>query len=536
MPSKRCTERVIAFPTPEAIPGEPERRRSGSLTLRILAVNVIALALVAGSIFYLDGFRSRLIAERRTQQENEIALIATVLASAPISSRPAIIGGLGQQVRDRIRMYDAEGNLVLDSWQLGPRSFRFANPEAETRQQRIARWMDAIVDRIVRARIPPPYIDQGRLNADRWPEMRAVMSGEAGVASRVRLAPDRSLVLSAAIKVPVRKPVFLLTVENAQDVTELVRAERFRLFLIVSAALILSMALSVYLARTIAQPLQRLALAANQVRQGRARDVVVPRLPERGDEIGSLARALSDMTIALRDRIDAVEAFAADVSHELKNPLASLSSAVESLSRVDDPALHRQLLDIIGADVRRLDRLITDIAEISRLDAQLSRSAFEPVDMRLLIDGLVSARALRDPSMAARFAIIAPPAGRAIVSGDAARLGRVFENLFDNALSFAPSGTPIRVEIDANDPVTVAVEDDGPGVPPDARSVIFQRFHSDRSQEDTFGRHSGLGLAIAKTIVDAHNGQISVGDSRTGSGGARFTVALPRNVEERRSA
>jgi two-component system, OmpR family, sensor histidine kinase ChvG len=492
----------------------------------------VALALVAGSIFYLDGFRSRLIDERRTQQENEVGLIATVLASAPISSRPAIIGGLGQQVRDRIRLYDNKGVLLLDSWQLGPRTFRFADPEAERWDQRVARWADAIVDRIVRARIPPPYVDQGRQSAQKWSELRAVMSEGAGVASRVRLAPDRSLVLSAAIKVPVKNPVFLLTVENAQDVTEIVRAERFRLFLIVSAALALSVALSIYLARTIAQPLRRLAMAAVRVRQGRARDVVVPRLPARGDEIGMLARALSDMTLALRDRIDAVEAFAADVSHELKNPLASLSSAVESLNKVSKPDLRQQLLDIIGSDVHRLDRLITDIADVSRLDAQLSRSKFEPVDVRKLVDGLVAARVQRDPAMRFRFELAAPPLGRAIVRGDEARLVRVFENLIDNALSFSPIGVPIRIGIDANDPVTVWIEDDGLGVPEAARSVIFQRFHSDRPDADAFGRHSGLGLAIAKTIIEAHAGRIDVTDSKSGSGGARFTVSIPSGLQE----
>lgn len=520
-------EPAIASRTPDREQRAGGQAR-GSLTLRILAVNFVALALVAGSIFYLDGFRSRLIAERRTQQENEVALLATVLSSAPRSSRPAIIGGLGQQVQDRIRLYDVEGVLLLDSWQLGPRTFRFANPEEERWDQRIARWIDAIVDRIVRARIPPPFIDQGRLNADRWSELQAVMSQGVGIASRVRLAPDRSLVLSAAIKVPVKQPVYLLTVENAEDVTRLVRAERFRLFIIVSAALALSIALSLYLARTIAQPLRRLAMAAVQVRLGRAREVEVPRLPARNDEIGMLARALSDMTAALRDRIDAVEAFAADVSHELKNPLASLSSAVESLDRVSDPALRKQLLGIIGDDVRRLDRLISDVAEISRLDAQLSRSRFEPVDLRKLIDGILAARALRDPAMRFRFDFAGPPLGSVVVHGDQARLARVFDNLIDNALSFTDGQKPIRIGVSRTETTaSVWVEDDGPGVMPDAREVIFQRFHSDRRDESDFGRHSGLGLAIAKTIIEAHNGSIGVGHAETGSGGARFTVTLP---------
>ena len=523
--------RVIVIRTPS---GRPDRNsvRRGSLTLRMLAINILALALVGGSIFYLDAFRTRLIDERRTQQENEVSLIATVLASAPIASRPAIIGGLGQQVTDRIRLYDDKGQLQLDSWQLGPRTFYFADPNLETRPQRIARWGDAIVDRIVRARIPPQFVDKGRRNAAAWPELDAVMSKGAGVASRVRLAPDRSIVLSAAIKVPVKRPVYVLTVQNAQDVTDLVRAERFRLALIVSAALALSIALSLYLARTIATPLRRLAMAAVRVRLGRAREVVVPRLPERGDEIGMLARAVSDMATALRNRIDAVESFAADVSHELKNPLASLSSAVESLQKVDDPELRRQLLAIIADDVKRIDRLISDIAEASRLDAELSRSRFEPVDLSNLVQTALDARTLRDSTMSTRFDFRVHASEPVIVNGDKGRLLRVVDNLLDNALSFAPVEAPIRIAVESDEANAImSVEDDGPGVPMSARDAIFERFHSDRPVADTFGQHSGLGLAIAKTIVLAHDGQIGVTGSLTESGGARFVVSFPKSDE-----
>ena len=516
---------VIVSPTPD-IDALPRWRMRGSLTRRILAVNIIALALVGGSIFYLDGFRTRLIEERRTQQESEIKLIATVLASSPKTAHPAIIRSLGQEAGDRIRVYGAKGQLKLDSWRLGPRTFRLIDPETESWEARVSRWMDAIVDRIVRAQIPPPYIDQGRLNAENWPELKAVMSDGAYIASRVRLAPDRTTMISAATRVGTQ-PMYLHSVENALDVTKLVREERFRLFIIVTLALLLSVALSLFLGRTIVQPLRRLAAAAVRVRQGRARDVIVPRLPARNDEIGQLARALSDMTIALRQRIDAVEAFAADVSHELKNPLASLSSAVESLDRVSEPSLRKQLLVIIGDDVRRLDRLISYIADISRIDAQLSRSAFEPVDLGALIQSLIDVRAARDPALGKRFRFFRPyEAG--VVQGDEARLARVFENLIDNALSFAPPITSIRLGVTAQTDAAVAwVEDDGPGVAPEAREAIFRRFHSDRPESDPFGRHTGLGLAIAKTIVEGHNGSINVTVSESGSGGARFTVSLP---------
>jgi two-component system, OmpR family, sensor histidine kinase ChvG len=521
--------RAIASPTPEG-DALPPWRMQGSLTRRILAVNIVALALVGGSIFYLDGFRTRLIEERRTQQESELELIATVLASSPDSAHAAIIRALGQEAGDRIRTYDAKGEINLDSWRLGPRTFRLVDPATETWDARVARWTDALVDRIVRAQIPPPYIDQGRSNASNWPELKAVMSGDAHIASRVRLAPDRSTMISAATRVG-NRPIYLHSVENALDVIKLVREERFRLFIIVTLALLLSVALSFFLGRTIVQPLRRLAAAAVRVRQGRARDVIVPRLPARNDEIGQLARALSDMTGTLRDRIDAVEAFAADVSHELKNPLASLSSAVESLDRVSDPELHKQLLAIIGDDVRRLDRLITDIADISRIDAQLSRSAFEPVDLGALIQTLINTRTARDPKLEKRFRFVRPY-DAIIVQGDEARLARVFDNLIDNALSFAPPITPIRLGIARQSESAIAwIEDDGPGVAPDARAAIFNRFHSDRPESDQFGKHSGLGLAIAKTIVEGHNGIIEVTSSDSGSSGARFTLTLPLRGE-----
>lgn len=518
---------AIVSPTSD-VDASPQWRVRGSLTRRILAVNIIALALVGGSIFYLDGFRTRLIEERRTQQESEIELIATVLASSPDSTHAAIIRSLGQEAGDRIRTYDAKGDLALDSWRLGPRTFRLVDPATETWDARVARWMDAVVDRIVRAQIPPPYVDQGRSNGKNWPELKAVISGDAHIASRVRLAPDRTTMITAATRVG-NRPIYLLSVENALDVTKLVREERFRLFIIVLLALLLSVGLSFFLGRTIVRPLRRLAEAALRVRQGRARDVVVPRLPARNDEIGQLARALSDMTGALRDRIDAVEAFAADVSHELKNPLASLSSAVESLDRVNDPDDRKQLLAIIGDDVRRLDRLITDIADISRLDAQLSRSAFMPVDLGALVQSLIDARTSRDAALEKRFRFVRPY-DAVVIPGDEARLARVIDNLIDNAISFAPPITPIRLGVAARGANALMwVEDDGPGVAPEAREAIFNRFHSDRPESDPFGRHSGLGLAIAKTIVEGHNGTITVSDSESGSGGARFTVTLPYN-------
>jgi len=332
--------------------------------------------------------------------------------------------------------------------------------------------------------------------------------------------------ISAAVPLPGSRAVLLATT-NAREIVRTVRAERLRLGIVMALVVLVSVLLSLFLARTIARPLRRLALAAHRVRLGRAREVQVPRLPSRRDEIGTLARALSDMSMALRQRIDATEAFAADVTHELKNPLASLRSAVDSLDLVQDPALQRQLIGVIRDDVGRLDRLITDISEASRVDAELARARFERVDLGQMIEGLVSSREARGKNGDVRLAYARPHKGVAVVFGDGSRLTRVVENLVDNAISFSPPGGLVQVAATRDDDdVLIRVEDEGPGVPAEAREVIFNRFHSIRPEGEAFGRHSGLGLAIAKAIVEGHNGTIEVSDRDNAPSGARFQIRL----------
>jgi two-component system sensor histidine kinase ChvG len=517
---------VIAFPTGDAPDRASRWIGRGSLTLRILVVNLLVLVLIGGSVLYLDGFRIRLIEERRTQEESEIRIVSVVLASAPETARPTILDAIAATSGDHLRMYDKSGKMIYDSWHDKRRSFKLVDPASEPWDKHFARWMDAVIDRAVGAHIPKPFVDQGTLPAPYWRELQHVMAGEL-VWSKVRLAPDRTLVISAATSVAPGQSAYLLSVQNTRDVTRLVRAERLRLATVIVIALILSAALSFFLARTIVRPLRRLARAAVRVRLGRARDVVVPRLPGRSDEIGLLARAVSDMTQALRHRIDAIERFAGDVSHELKNPLASLSSAVESLDRVTDPALQKQLTEIIAQDVRRLDRLITDISDISRLDAELTRTRFERVDLGELIEMLLSEHNIRTADQT-RIAFARPGRDTAVVMGDPNRLERAIRNLIDNAVSFSPFGGVVQVGATrAGEDVIVTVEDDGPGIPVAARELAFERFHSDRPDTEAFGKHSGLGLAIAKTIVDGHNGTIAIEDRDSGAGGARFVIRMP---------
>jgi len=243
-----------------------------------------------------------------------------------------------------------------------------------------------------------------------------------------------------------------------------------------------------------------------------------------------LARALSDMTQALRHRMDATEAFAADVAHEIKNPLASLRSAVETFESVKDPALQAQLLELIRDDVNRIDRLITDIADVSRLDAELSRTRFEPVDLGQMAATMVRLIERAGLPRGVRIAYARPEPGAAIVLGDESRLSQVVRNLLDNAVSFSPDDGVVRMTVmHAGKRVMLRVDDDGPGIPSGMHEEIFKRFYSERPEGESFGKHSGLGLAIARAIVEAHDGTIKA-LNREANGevlGARFVMTLP---------
>lgn len=501
-----------------------------SLTSRILAVNIFAVAMLAGSFAYLDSYRSRVSEERIEAAEDDVQMIGAALSAVSPEKRPLLAAKLALFEGERVRVYDGLGKPILDSWRNGPITYQLIDPETQPWQKHAARAMDKAFDHIVGADRVPRFEEPAVDTLGAWPEAGLAAAHPNRVYSMRRNAPDRTPVLSAAVAVPGVGTV--LTTNNARDITRIVRAERYAIGLVICGVLIVSILLSLFLARTIARPLRRLALAAHRVRLGRAREVVVPRLPSRRDEIGLLARALSDMSQALRRRIDAVEAFAADVSHELKNPLASLRSAVDSLGVVKDSALQERLLDIVRDDVVRLDRLITDVAEISRLDGELSRARFEAVDLGPLIEGMVEARDQRGRNGDVRVAFARPYVDTAVVFGDPSRLARMIENVIDNAVSFSPPGGLVEVSaIGIEDIVLIAIEDEGPGVPPDKRESIFRRFHTDRPDAEEPERHSGLGLAIAKAIADGHDGTVEVRDRSDGRSGAHFLITLPKAPE-----
>lgn len=493
-----------------------------SLRQRILAVNIFAVAIFAAGLFYLDSLRGRLTEARIERAQAEASMAAGAVAVAPPALRERLLARLGHDSGSRLQLYRPDGSLAADGWRLTGATYELRDPAAEAWYRAVARGLDNGIDALVGTRQPPAFVQPEVDSLAAWPEAGTALAERRPV-SEIRRAPEGTAFISAAAPVA-DQGVLLLTV-NARDIRRVVRAERVTLAFALLGTLILAVLLSRFLARTIANPLRKLAIAAHRVRLGRAREVDVPVLPARRDEIGLLARALHDMTQSLRQRIDATEAFAADVTHELKNPLASLRSAVDSLERIDDPALRTRLLDVVRQDVGRLDRLVVDIAEASRLDAELSRARFEPVDLGPLIEAMLPMWEERRPEV--RIAFARPRVQTAVIPGDESRLARLIDNLVDNAISFSPDGGLVEIRAAAvGDEVVVIVEDEGPGVPEDSREAIFNRFHSIRAEED-FGRHSGLGLAIAKAIVEGHGGRIEVEQRHDGRSGARFVVRFP---------
>jgi two-component system sensor histidine kinase ChvG len=497
-----------------------------SLTSRILALNILPLLLLGGGIFYLDVYRKQLLDERYKLARIEAQITAEALAGASRERQEALLIQIGKEQRMRLRMYDADGNLWADSFELTEPAFQFDKTGDENASESFARWLDRAVDKIVGADPIPDYVEPESTGADAWPELRRAR--EQGLTQiQLRDAPDGTPVINAAAPVGLVGAT-LLTTRNAVDITMEVREARSTLGMAVSLALLISVLLSLYMARTIVLPLRTLVRAAVRVRLGRDREVEVPRMNERRDEIGLLARAISDMTAALRLRIDAVEGFAADVAHEIKNPLASLRSALDTLGHVEDPELRRQLTEVANHDVRRLDRLVTEIADASRVEAEMSRTAFEPIDLDELVANLLQAREERGENDGRTVLLHREGFEPALVLGVPMRLERVIVNLLDNAVSFSPPDETIDVTVHAGGGrVETMVCDHGPGIPDAEREKVFSRFHSVRPEEEGFGHHSGLGLAIARTIAEAHDGTLRVRNRPDGAGGACLVLDLP---------
>ncbi len=500
-----------------------------SLTTRILLVNLIAILVFIGGLLFLDSYRERLLEERARATQSSAEFLAAISTLPDTDIRPILLTE-ARTNKSKVRMYNANGIKIFDSESAGEAGFVFRVPETDLLKH-AARQLDLFTDRLLLRAKPEDFREPSKDVPRQWPGFTNLEAGEGR--SVITYAPDASPVVLAMAR-SADGDRSILVIRNPKEVRTLIRAQRFNIMAALALALFMSVAMSLFLARTLVTPLRALMIAAMQVKRGRAREVSVPRLPERRDEIGLLARALSDMSQTLRDRIDATEAFAADVAHEIKNPLASLRSALESMRRVADPNIRSELQAIAEDDVQRMDRLISDISEASRVDSELTRARFEPIDIGCMIEQIVTARDARPSRDQAQrgvtLAYARPRKGSAIVLGEDMRLARVLDNLIDNAISFSPDGGVVEVIATVTgQQVLIRIRDDGPGVPEHDRDAIFRRFHTNRplKSDATLERHSGLGLSIARTIVQGHLGEISVLAREDGLSGAVFEVRLP---------
>jgi two-component system sensor histidine kinase ChvG len=548
-----------------------------SLTRRILFFNLTALVVLVGGILYLNQFREGLIDARVESLLTQGEIIAgAVSASASVDTNSITIDPqkllelqAGQSItpvpndedlefpidpekvapvlrrlisptHTRARIFDADANLLLDSRHLYSRGqvLRFDLPPVEDETQSWSDWFSGLLNKMLQPGNLPVYKEAPGGDGSIYPEVMNALTGVRGAV--VRTTEKGELIVSVAVPIQRFRAVLgvLLLSTQAGDIDKIVHAERLAIMRVFGVATLVNVVLSLLLSSTIANPLRRLSAAAIRVRRGSKEREEIPDFSARQDEIGNLSIALREMTTALYDRIDAIESFAADVSHELKNPLTSLRSAVETLPLARNEDSKKRLMDVIQHDVRRLDRLISDISDASRLDAELARSDAGPVDMEILLRDLVDvSRQVRHTKKAVEIEYIVdrkPGAKtRFVTNGHDLRIGQIITNLIENARSFVPvEGGKIIVRlVRTRTRCVVYIEDNGPGIQAEDIDRIFERFYTDRPESEGFGQNSGLGLSISRQIAEAHGGSLRAENITDGEDahpiGARFILSLP---------
>ena len=560
----------------------PFRNGFSSLTRRIVVLNLIGLAILVSGILYLNQFRAGLIDAKVQSLATQGEIIARAIAASagvdtnevqldpeklletehtqdsddedlsnsldftidPERAAP-ILRPLVKPTGSRARVYNRDGALILDSDTFYSRGevlrYDLPPPDAE-KPDALSRFWQTVKTRMSQYDLPL-YTEIGGANGKAYPEVATALTGTS--VPIVRVNDKGELVVSVAVPIQRMRAVLgvLLLSTRGGDIDNIVSAERWGIVRVSLFAAAVTIVLSIILANTIAGPVQRLSAAAESVRHSVKARAQIPDFTDRTDEIGHLSGALRDMTNALYKRIDAIESFAADVAHELKNPLTSLRSATETLPLAKNDDSRERLMEIIKHDVKRLDRLISDISDASRLDAELAREDATAVDLAELLRTTVSLfnDIQRDdtPEVVLDIAY-APGAWPYRVMGHDSRLSQVIVNLLDNAISFSPPGGRVAVLARRmGHEIQISVEDEGPGIPDENLERIFERFYTDRPQEN-FGQNSGLGLNISRQIAVAHGGRLwaenrppkgvgrGKGDASAGrSGGARFVMRLP---------
>ncbi|NKB18915.1 MAG: HAMP domain-containing protein [Alphaproteobacteria bacterium] len=519
------------------------------LTRRILVVNVLALAILLAGLLYLGRYEQNLIASEIAALRTQGEIFAEALAEGAYGTRAdgttelqgaiasTMLRRLVTPTKNRTRLFDQDGLLVADSRTLlGPQGASISvselpPPDADSS---IGDVFDQTYKEIIEwlpGRGLPLYEERPDQRAADYEEVARALEG--GPASALRVDDADQLVIGVAIPVKRFKQVIgaVFVVRDGATIEEAVRSVRIDILTIFAAALFVTVLLSVYLGSTIVRPLRRLAAAADEIRSAPGKVRSIPEFRGRNDEIGDLAADLNAMTDALSQRLDAIESFAADVAHELKNPLTSLRSAVETAARLKDHDQQSKLMEIIQDDVTRLDRLISDISDASRLDAELSRDETDKIDLNRLLAALVEVHRTSGSHGDRQIAFEETSKGPFSIMGNEGRVAQVLQNLITNAFSFSPPQGLVMVRIGRDrDWIVATIEDEGPGIPHASLEKIFDRFYSERPDSEQFGTHSGLGLSISRQIVAAHQGKIEA-ENRTDLHdkvlGARFIVRLP---------
>ncbi|HXC55650.1 MAG TPA: stimulus-sensing domain-containing protein [Rhizomicrobium sp.] len=532
-------------------------RRHSPLTRRILLLNIVPVALLTLGAVYLSDYEEELIDAELASLAVQGEMVAAGISEVAVAGGETTVNRLdadeARQLLTRLvrptgvraRLFSETGELLGDSAVLSeagrihvmplppPEEPATVDPELG---ERLGDWFARQLSRADRF---PEYVERASPTVRDFPEAASALRGFN--ASAVRMGPDGRLILSAAVPVQRYKQVLgaLMLTRDNRAIAASLREVRYDMMVIAAAALGITVLLSLYLAGTITQPIVRLARAADEVRLARESRPEIPDLGKRGDEIGDLNDALRSMTDALWQRINTIESFAADVAHELKNPLTSLRSAIEMAARPDlNPDRREKLMAIVMDDINRLNRLISDISDASRLDAELMRGEVKPVDLNALLGDMVrhyAVTASQKSGVEVEYRLAANPPFAA--HGHDGRYGQVFRNVIDNALSFSPPGSRIVVELSREPrggPFVVTIDDEGHGIPEENLESIFQRFYSERPTEH-FGQHSGLGLSICRQIMETYGGSISATNRRAATNepeggrvlGARFTIRVP---------
>lgn len=537
---------------------QASRRRRGfglrwpsvsGLTARILAINLVSIAILFVGVLYLDRYQNALIRGELDALTRQAEVIARTIGELGIEPNviqdegldpvrvQRIVRRLSVVTSHRIRVYHPSGAILADSRRLAGSAgaVRIVPLPPPMENEPLARLAielyNAMVNWLPRRGQLPLWQEHGPETAP----LREVASALSGTTERtVRKTEQGGLILSTAVPVQRYRQVLgaLMLSLDGDEIDSAVREVRFEILSIFAFTLLVTVLLSLYLAGTITRPIQRLAQAAELVRNNRHRRIDIPDFGGRKDEIGDLSRSIRSMTEELWRRLDAIEGFAADVAHEIKNPLTSLRSAVETASRVDDPERQRRLLAVIVDDVERLNRLITDISSASRIAAEISREEEERVDIGGLLGTLAEVYgAAREDRGGPRVRAELSAPERLAVNGHEGRLVQVLRNLIENAISFSPTGGTVRLRAHReNGEVVIVVEDDGRGLPDGKLEAVFNRFYTERPEGEKFGTHSGLGLSISRQIVEAHEGTVRAENRKSPSGetlGARFIIRLP---------